>query len=110
MSFRKDEVLARVERLSVTRLEGWIETECVKPDASEGEPVFSEADLARIRLLCTLQDDFEINEDALLVILSLVDQLHGLRRTLRDLARAVEQQPRAVRDEIARAFRSNIGP
>jgi hypothetical protein len=32
--------------------------------------------------------------------MSLIDQVHGLRRQLRDLARAVEAEPEAVRARI----------
>lgn len=110
MSYTTDDVVARIERLSIARLEIWVAQDCVRPDTAAGDPTFTEADLARLRLLCMLRDDFDVNEDALPVVLSLIDQLHGVRRVLRDLVRAVEEQPRAVRDEITRVFRENSGP
>jgi chaperone modulatory protein CbpM len=109
MSYTSDEVVARIERLSITRLETWVAEDCVRPETAEGDPTFTEADLARLRLLCTLRDDFEVNEEALPLVLSLIDQLHGVRRVLRHLTEAVEQQPRAVREEIARIFRETGG-
>jgi chaperone modulatory protein CbpM len=108
MSLSKDEVLAHIERISITRLDAWIEQDCVRPDPAGGKPIFSEADLARLRLICLLQDDFDVGEEALPVVLSLIDQLHGVRRALRELVNAVDGQPEAVRAEIARAFRASL--
>jgi chaperone modulatory protein CbpM len=108
MSLRKDDVLAHIERISLTRLDAWIEQDCVRPDPIDGEPSFSEVDLARLRLICTLQDDFDLDDDALSMVLSLIDQLHGVRRALRELVHAVDGQPAEVRTEIARAFRAAL--
>jgi molecular chaperone DnaK len=41
-----------------------------------------------------------VNDDGVLVILDLVDQLHGLRRTLRDLLSTIDAQPEAARRQI----------
>ena len=109
MSYTTDEVVARIERLSITRLETWVAEDCVRPETADGDPTFTETDLARLRLLCTLRDDFEVNEAALPLVLSLLDQLHGVRRVLRHLTEAVERQPKAVRDEIARIFSETGG-
>ena len=59
--------------------------------------MFDEVDIARVRLVCELRDDLGLDAEAIPVVLSLVDQLYGVRRELRALARAVEQQP----DEVA---------
>ncbi|MGE4220170.1 MAG: chaperone modulator CbpM [Alphaproteobacteria bacterium] len=105
MTLTETQVLARIERLSVTRLQSWIEMGCVRPAAGRDAAAYSEADLARLRLLCELVDDLAIDEAALPVVLSLLDQVHGLRRQLRLLAEAVEQQPAAVRNAVARHMR-----
>jgi hypothetical protein len=41
-----------------------------------------------------------VNDDGVLVILDLVDQLHGLRRMLRDLLSTIDAQPEAARRQI----------
>jgi len=105
MRFNEREALATVERLTVTRLRTWTESDCVRPERGAGAPAFTEVDVARLRLLCSLQDDLNLNDDALPVVLSLIDQIHGLRQALRDLGRAVEGQPKNVQEDIARAFR-----
>lgn len=105
MSFTEHDVLATVDRLTVTRLRAWIDSGCVRPRTEVGGPAFTEADLARLELLCALQDDLSLEDETLPLVLSLIDQIHGLRRALRRLGRAVEQQPESVRDDVARAFR-----
>jgi chaperone modulatory protein CbpM len=110
MAIRKDDVLAHIERISLTRLDAWIQQDCVRPDPADGELTFSEADLARLRLICTLQDDFDLDDDALSMVLSLIDQLHGVRRALRELVNAVDSQPSDVRAEIARRFHAGFDP
>ena len=41
---------------------------------------------ARVRLICTLRYELEIDPDTLLVVLSLVDQLYDTRQRLLSLA------------------------
>lgn len=105
MSFSEAEVVATVSRLSVTRLRAWVSRGWVRPETPE-PPSFSEADVARICLLCDLCDELQIDDDTLPVVLSLIDQIHGLRRQLRILGRAIEAQPITVQEEIKRAFRA----
>jgi chaperone modulatory protein CbpM len=42
-------------------------------------------DVERVRLILELRDVMQVNEEALPVVLSLLDQLYALRRRLRDL-------------------------
>ena len=93
------EVVAEIGPLTATRLRRLIALDCVRP-AAEG---FSEADVARVRLLCELEDDLDIGEEALPVVMGLIDQLHGLRRQMRAMLRAVEAQPAEVRERLRRA-------
>ena len=97
-------VVAIVERLTAPRLSAFVESGVVVPAEREGERVFDEADLARLELLCELAEDFELDEDALAMVMSLIDQLHGLRHEMRALARAVEAEPPAVRERIRAAY------
>lgn len=106
MRLTERQVLARVDRLSVTRLHAWIETGCVRRGPGSDGDGFTEADVARLRLLCELADDLAIDEAALPVVLSLIDQVHGLRRQLRHLAEAVERQPDPVQSAIAQHLRA----
>ena len=102
-------VVARVERLTTRRLHAFIESGCVLPAERQGERVFAEADIARLELLCELAEDFDLDADALALVMSLIDQLHGLRREMRGLLRAVEQEPSEVRARIRSAVLGDAG-
>lgn len=75
------EFLYRAE-LDRATLDVWIEQEWLIPQTSESEPSFTEADLARARLIRELMDDMGVNEEGVGVILNLLDQIHSLRRLL----------------------------
>ena len=63
-------------------LEVWIEEEWLAPQGPAAEPAFSEADLARANLIRELQQDLGVNNEGVGVILSLLDQMHSLRKAL----------------------------
>ena len=98
--YSETEVVARVEGLTVARLRSFVAAECLAPAEREGRLAFAEADVARARLLAELAADFEIDPDAAAVVMSLVDQIHGLRRQLRVLGEAVAAEDVAIRDRI----------
>jgi chaperone modulatory protein CbpM len=74
-----------IEGLRQPDLERWIDRAWVRPDGGAGRYVFQEIDVARVRLILTLRDEMQVNEDALPVVLSLMDQLYDLRRRMRVL-------------------------
>ncbi|KJS42783.1 MAG: hypothetical protein VR70_03445 [Rhodospirillaceae bacterium BRH_c57] len=103
MRYTENEVVAAVEHLTVTRLHAWVDSGCVRPGATAA---FTETDMARLRLLCTLADDLGVDDESIPLVLSLIDQIHGLRGALRDLTGAVNQEAPEVRQRIADAFRA----
>ena len=107
--YTEEQVVVAVGHVSVTRLRAWVRSGWVQPGSRDGAAAFTDLDVARIRLLCALNDDLAIDEDALPVVLSLIDQIHGLRRQLRTLGAAVEAQPEPVRQQIAEVFRKLSG-
>lgn len=98
--FTESEALAAVPRLTQLRLTAFIEARIVIPLQAETGPVFRRIDIARIELLCDLADEFGFDEDALGLVMSLVDQLHAARRDLRTLAAAVAAEVPEVRVRI----------
>lgn len=92
--------------ISTAELRVWCEAGWVAPAEGEGGPVFDDVDLARIRLVRELRDDLALDAEAIPVVLSLVDQLYGVRRELRALARAVDQQDREIAARIRAAYRA----
>ena len=47
----------------------------------------SEIDIARARLIHDLKNNIGVNDEAVPLILDLIDQLHGLRRAMRNLVK-----------------------
>jgi chaperone modulatory protein CbpM len=98
--YSETEVVTLVEGLTVTRLRACVAARCVEPAERDGRPAFAEADLARLRLVAELRADFGLDEEASAMVLSLVDQIHGLRHQLRSLGEAVAAEPQEVRTRI----------
>ncbi len=99
--YTEAEVVARVDGLTVARLRSFTAARCVRPVEREGRQTFAEPEVARLRLLCELAGDFDLDEEGAAMVLSLVDQIHGLRQELRTLADAVAGEPEEVRRRIA---------
>ncbi|UPY37340.1 chaperone modulator CbpM [Sediminicoccus sp. KRV36] len=78
-----DILCARFSTLRLEDLQGWIAEGHVRPDRAAGDLVFTELDVERVRLILELRDEMAVNEEALPVVLSLLDQLYELRRRLR---------------------------
>jgi chaperone modulatory protein CbpM len=76
-------------RLDAPVLAAWVEAGWLLPRQEEDTADFSDVDLARARLIHDLQQDMGVNEEAIPIVLDLLDQVHGLRQMLRDLAAAV---------------------
>ena len=103
------ELLARVQRLTVTRLRVWVAQGWIKP-ADHVAQSFSEADLARAALICNLEDELGFAEEDVPVLLNLIDQIHGLRAELMGVLDALEDLPQDVRATVRmRITRSREG-
>jgi chaperone modulatory protein CbpM len=89
-----------VEHLSgLTRqdIEEWISNDWVRPDGRPGQYAFRRIDVARVSLIHQLRVDMQVNDEALPIVLSLLDQLYDHRRRMRDLGKALS---RAASPEI----------
>ena len=74
-------------------VESWIAAGWLIPQ-HDPELAFSEVDLARAQLIRELKVDFGVNDEGISLILHLLDQVHGLRRSMRELL----EQMRASRN------------
>jgi chaperone modulatory protein CbpM len=92
MKISKEEFLS-LSGIGHEMLNAWIKEEWLIPSGSSPELSFSEIDIARARLIRDLQVDFGVNDEGVGVILNLVDQLYGMRRTLMELRHAVRTNP-----------------
>ena len=97
----ESELVAVIDALESEALRRWIEFGWVLPRSEDGGIMrFDTSDVARVRLICELHYDLRIEEDSLSVVLSLMDQLYDVRRSLGDLVAAVQAQPDDVRAGI----------
>jgi len=108
MSYDTKAVLSRVRRLTEDDLRAWVEEGWVRPELGETGPVFDDLDIARLRLLCDLCMDMSLPDDAMPVVLTLLDRLHESRRRLRDLSHAIAAQPEPTRHAIVESYRAVI--
>ena len=83
---------ALVARMGVDAgtLQAWVAQGWVRPRREPEGPVFEDIDVARVRLICELRDEMEVNEAAIPVVLSLLDQLHATRAQVRRMLSALE--------------------
>ena len=91
MIISKPEFLNRTQ-LDLQTLEVWIEEEWLVPSGTATEQAFSEADLARAKLIQDLMQDLGVNEEGVGVILNLLDQVHGLRKALADILQSTRKR------------------
>ncbi len=82
-------------------LRAWIEQRWIRPTLNDGEALFDEADMARARLIAELRQDFEVGDEAMAIVLQLLDQVYALRKALNDLTQAIKACPAEVQDMIA---------
>ncbi len=80
-------------QLDQETLEVWIEEEWLVPDETAGAPAFSEADLARAKLIRDLTHDMGVNNEGVGVILNLLDQVHSLRKAMADMLPSMRERP-----------------
>src|SRR3954452_16897631 len=84
-------------RIDATTLEAWLEAGWLRAPAQGGAEPFADVDLARARLIRDLQQDIGVNAEGIAIILDLVDQVHGLRRTLGELLAAIHARSEVIR-------------
>ena len=103
-----DDLVRRFAELDRAEFIRWVERRWIVPerqDAAEAETwVFREVDVARIELILDLRREFAIDEEALPLVLGLLDQVYSLRRQMRRLCDAIECQPGEIREAIRRAL------
>ncbi len=100
------DILCRtVAGLQPAEVEQWIGNAWLHAEGAPGQYSFREIDVARVRLIQELRHDLGVDDEALPVVLSLVDQLYATRRQMQRLRRAVEV---AAPDEVRQAILSAL--
>jgi chaperone modulatory protein CbpM len=98
--YTEDEIVATVTRLTRRELVQFIEGDLVRPERSGGGYVFRRVDVARLELLCDLSQDLDLDETALGIVISLIDQLHATRQELAAVAHAIDALPTDMRARL----------
>jgi chaperone modulatory protein CbpM len=78
-------------------LHEWIEAGWIHFRTESTDTRFSEMDLARALLIRDLLDPLGVNSEGVGIILDLLDQIHGLRRALRQMRSltVVQESPKS---------------
>ncbi len=100
MTLTEEELIETITRLTSDRLTEYLAAEIVIPEQSDQGVVYHSIDVARLELACELHEQYEMEADALSMMISLIDQMHGLRAELREVLNAVEAQPDPVRQQL----------
>lgn len=93
-------VLRLVRDLHEVELRRWIEERWVRPEPTSEGYVFREVDVARVQLIVELRHDLAIDDEAMPVVLHLLDQVYALRRRLKAVSDAIEAQPEGAREAV----------
>ena len=102
--YSEDQAIAAITTLTRTQLVSFIEAEIIVPLHTENGIVFRQVDLVRMELLCELTEHFSLNDDALSIIISLIDQLHNTRGELDCILQAIKNEPGDVRTRLGKAI------
>jgi chaperone modulatory protein CbpM len=79
---------ARIDRQA---LETWVAEGWLMPQRGP-DLTFSDVDLARAQLIRELKDDFGVNDEGVSLILHLLDQMHGMRRSMYAMLDEIRRQ------------------
>jgi chaperone modulatory protein CbpM len=94
------EALSRTLGVAEMEIYRWVKLTWLRPEGGPGGWIFHDVDVARVRLITELRA-LEMDDEAIPVVLSLLDQLHATRRGMRLLQQAVEEvAPDAVRARL----------
>lgn len=88
-------------------LDAWLAAGWLLPRVTVDGRRFSLLDLARAHLILDLRE-IGLNDDAMPVVLDLVDQVYGLRRILRDLLGGVSQEPPATYHRVVAGLHMSL--
>jgi chaperone modulatory protein CbpM len=119
-----DELVRRFAGLERAELTRWIENRWVVPGQpgagrqgpeqqgpeqqdNQGRWEFHEVDIARVELILEIRREFAVDDEAMALLLGLLDQVYSLRRQMRRLCEAIESQPTDIRDAIRRGLPPN---
>ena len=99
-SMTRAELQRLIPGLTEARLAELIAAGIVRPVHSNSGDRFREIDAARLQLALDLEDAFELHDEALELVLSLIDQLNGARGDMRAMLGALAEEPPETRARL----------
>lgn len=97
MSFEQALAAFGIERLELVT---WIEQSWVRPLRQDEDWHFDDLDVARLQLICELRGGLAVNDEAIPVVLELLDQLYATRATLALLRDAIQRLPEPAASDL----------
>lgn len=97
---RIETVVTEVAGVDPAEVRDWIARGWIAPEGAAPDWSFAEIDVARVRLVRDLRRDMGVEEDSMNLVLSLLDQVYSLRRCMRLMVDALDEQPEDVRRAI----------
>lgn len=102
MDDREFRLCLKIDR---TVLDIWIEQGWLVPERAPEGRRFHEAEVARGQLILDLTRNMGVNEAGVDIVMDLLDQIHGLRGTMRALVAAIEQQEDETKSRLLQVLR-----
>jgi chaperone modulatory protein CbpM len=99
-----DDLLRRMHGLDRREVVSWVENRWVLAERHGGDWLFRDVDVARVELIQEIRHEFAIDDEAVPLVLDLLDQVYSLRRQLRRLCDAIAAQPEEVRQRVKAAL------
>lgn len=96
----RDDLLALVPDLSAETLDALTRAGIIRPVAAQGGTQFRDIDAARARLAVELEDIYGLDTEAVGLVLSLIDELHGMRGEMRAVLGALAEEPPETRARL----------
>src|SRR6266481_7030586 len=104
-----EELLRRHTALDRREVVAWVENRWVLPERRGRTWIFHDVDVARVELILEIRQEFAIEDDALSLVLGLLDQVYDLRRQLGRLCDALAVQSPAIQAAVKRALLPSTG-
>ncbi|MBY0430784.1 MAG: chaperone modulator CbpM [Rhodospirillales bacterium] len=80
---------------------GWMEMAWIRPRRLDDQVVFEDCDVARVQLIIELRE-LAVDDEALPLVLSLLDQLYTARTALHDVREALSHLPEPMVSDVMR--------
>lgn len=80
----------------------WVERRWLMPVRTGQDLSFDDADLARLRMIVEFHRDLEIDDEAMPVVLDLIDRLHAARAQLHRTLQAIAELPESAQSAVIR--------